>query len=56
MPLDNITTYVDNNPGLLKEIERLETTNKKLVQQIEELKIEVKVLERLLERLTSNRY
>jgi predicted RNase H-like nuclease (RuvC/YqgF family) len=50
MTLDNVTTYVDNNPGLLKEIERLEIANKKLVEQIEDLKVEIKVLERLLDR------
>ena len=50
MTFDNVTTYVDNNPGLLKEIERLEAANKKLVEQIEDLKVEIKVLERLLDR------
>ena len=56
MTLDGVTTYVDNNPALVIEIERLERTNKKLVKENEDLKIEVKVLERLLERLSSNRY
>jgi regulator of replication initiation timing len=56
MTPDGITTYVDNNPALVKEIERIERTCNKLVKENEELKIEVKVLERLLERLTSNRY
>lgn len=55
MTLDGITTYVDNNPAFVIEIERLENSNKKLVKENEDLKIEVKVLERLLERLT-NRY
>jgi regulator of replication initiation timing len=56
MTLDGITTYVDNNPALLKEIETIERTCNKLIKENEELKIEVKVLERLLERLTNNRY
>jgi regulator of replication initiation timing len=56
MTIDGITTYVDNNPALVKEIERIERTCNKLIKENEELKIEVKVLERLLERLTSNRY
>ena len=56
MTIDGITTYVDNNPALLKEIERIEISCNKLIKENEELKIEVKVLERLLERLTSNRY
>jgi regulator of replication initiation timing len=56
MTLDGITTYVDNNPALVKEIERIERACNKLVKENEELKIEVKVLERLLERLTNNRY
>ena len=56
MTIDGITTYVDNNPALVKEIERIERTCNKLVKENEELKIEVKVLERLLERLTNNRY
>ena len=56
MTLDGIVTHVDNNPALVIEIERLERTNKKLVKENEDLKIEVKVLERLLERLSSNRY
>jgi regulator of replication initiation timing len=56
MTLDGITTHVDNNPALVIEIERLENSNKKLVKENEDLKIEVKVLERLLERLSSNRY
>jgi regulator of replication initiation timing len=53
MTLDGITTYVDNNPALVKEIERIERTCNKLIKENEELKIEVKVLERLLERLSS---
>jgi regulator of replication initiation timing len=56
MTFDGITTYVDNNPALVKEIEKLERACNKLVKENEELKIEVKVLERLLERLTNNRY
>lgn len=56
MTIDGITTYVDNNPALVKEIERIERTCNKLIKENEELKIEVKVLERLLERLTNNRY
>jgi FtsZ-binding cell division protein ZapB len=56
MTIDGITTYVDNNPALVMEIERLERTNNRLVKENEDLKIEVKVLERLLERLTNNRY
>ena len=56
MTLDGITTYVDNNPALVIEIERLEKSNKKFVKENEDLKIEVKVLERLLERLSSNKY
>ena len=56
MTLDGIVTHVDNNPALVMEIERLERTNNRLVKENEDLKIEVKVLERLLERLTSNRY
>jgi regulator of replication initiation timing len=54
--IDEITTYVDNNPALVIELERLEKSTNKLVKENEELKIEVKVLERLLERLSSNRY
>lgn len=53
MTIDGITTYVDNNPALVKEIERIERTCNKLIKENEELKIEVKVLERLLERLSS---
>ena len=56
MTIDEITTYVDNNPALVIELERLEKSTNKLVKENEELKIEVKVLERLLERLSSNRY
>jgi hypothetical protein len=56
MTLDGIVTHVDNNPALVIEIERLERTNNRLVKENEDLKIEVKVLERLLERLTNNRY
>jgi predicted transcriptional regulator len=56
MTLDGITTYVDNNPALVKEIERIEKTCNKLEKENEELKIEVKVLERLLEKVTNNRY
>ena len=56
MTIDGIVTHVDNNPALVMEIERLEKTNKKLVKENEDLKIEVKVLERLLERLTNNRH
>jgi regulator of replication initiation timing len=56
MTIDGITTYVDNNPALVKEIERIERACNKLIKENEELKIEVKVLERLLERLTNNRY
>jgi regulator of replication initiation timing len=54
--IDEITTYIDNNPALVIELERLEKSTNKLVKENEELKIEVKVLERLLERLSSNRY
>jgi regulator of replication initiation timing len=58
--MDNIiggtTTYVDNNPALVLEITRLEKSHNKLMKENEELKIEVKVLERLLERLSSSRY
>jgi len=56
MTLDGVTTYVDNNPALVLEIGRLEKSHNKLLKENEELKIEVKVLERLLERLSSNRY
>ena len=56
MTLDGVTTYVDNNPALVLEISRLEKSHNKLIKENEELKIEVKVLERLLERLTNNRY
>ena len=56
MTLDGIVTHIDNNPALVIEIERLEKFTNKLVKENEELKIEVKVLERLLERLSSNRY
>mgnify|MGYP001166946928 CR=1 FL=1 len=56
MTLDGIVAHVDNNPALVMEIERLERTNNRLVKENEDLKIEVKVLERLLERLTNNRY
>ncbi len=56
MTLDGVTTILDNNPGLVLEIDRLEKSNKKLQKENEELKIEVKVLERLVERLSSNRY
>jgi regulator of replication initiation timing len=55
MTLDGVTTYVDNNPALVKEIERIERTCNKLIKENEELKIEVKVLERLLQRM-SDRY
>jgi regulator of replication initiation timing len=55
MTIDGITTYVDNNPALVKEIERIERTCNKLIKENEELKIEVKVLERLLQRM-SDRY
>jgi regulator of replication initiation timing len=54
--LDGVTAYVDNNPALVLEIGRLEKSHNKLLKENEELKIEVKVLERLLERLTNNRY
>jgi FtsZ-binding cell division protein ZapB len=54
--IEGITTYVDNNPALVLEIENLENKNKKLQKENEELKIEVKVLERLVERLSGNRY
>jgi regulator of replication initiation timing len=53
MTIDGITTYVDNNPALVLEIGRLEKSHNKLLKENEELKIEVKVLERLLERLSS---
>jgi FtsZ-binding cell division protein ZapB len=56
MTLDGIVMHVDNNPALVMEIDRLERTNNRLVKENEDLKIEVKVLERLLERLTNNRY
>jgi cell division protein FtsB len=56
MTLDGVTTILDNNPGLVLEIDRLEKSNKKLQKENEDLKIEVRVLERLLERLSSNRY
>ena len=56
MTLDGIVTHVDNNPALVIEIERLEKSTNKLMKENEELKIEIKVLERLLERLTNNRY
>jgi len=56
MTLDGVTTILDNNPGLVLEIDRLEKSNKKFQKENEELKIEVKVLERLVERLSSNRY
>ncbi len=56
MTLDGVTAYVDNNPALVLEIGRLEKSHNKLLKENEELKIEVKVLERLLERLTNNRY
>ena len=56
MTIDRVTAILDNNPGLVLEVDRLEKFNKKLQKENEELKIEVKVLERLLERLTSNRY
>jgi len=56
MTIDGVTTYVDNNPALVLEIQRLENSHKKLQDENNELKIEVKVLERLLERLTNNRY
>ena len=56
MTVDEVTTYVDNNPALVLEIQRLENSHKKLKDENNELKIEVKVLERLLERLTNNRY
>ena len=56
MTFEGITTHIDNNPALVLEIEKLENHSKKLQKENEELKIEVKVLERLLERLTSIRY
>ena len=56
MTLDGVTTILDNNPALVLEIGRLEKSHNKLLKENEELKIEVKVLERLVERLSSNRY
>ena len=56
MTLDGVTTILDNNPALVLEMDRLERSHNKLLKENEELKIEVRVLERLLERLSSNRY
>jgi hypothetical protein len=56
MTLDGVTTYVDNNPALVLEIQRLENSHKKLQDKNKELEIEVKVLERLIERLSGDRY
>ena len=53
---DDIVVTLDNNPGLLLEIERLENENTKLKSSNYDLTIEVKVLERMLSRLSNGRY
>jgi len=56
MMSDDIVVTLDNNPGLLLEIERLEKENNKLKSTNYDLTIEVKVLERMLSRLSNGRY
>ena len=56
MMSDDIVVTLDNNPGLLLEIERLEKENNKLKSTNYDLTIEVKVLERILSRLSNGRY
>jgi hypothetical protein len=53
---DDIVVTLDNNPGLLLQIERLENENTKLKSSNYDLTIEVKVLERMLSRLSNGRY
>ena len=53
---EDIVVTLDNNPGLLLQIERLEKENSKLKSNNYDLTIEVKVLERMLERLSNGRY
>jgi hypothetical protein len=53
---DDIVVTLDNNPGLLLQIERLEKENDKLKSSNYDLTIEVKVLERMLSRLSNGRY
>jgi hypothetical protein len=50
---EDIVVTLDNNPGLLLEIERLQKENSKLRSSNYDLTIEVKVLERMLERISS---
>lgn len=52
---EDIVVTLDNNPGLLLEIERLQKENSKLKSSNYDLTIEVKVLERMLERISSGR-
>jgi hypothetical protein len=53
---EDIVVTLDNNPGLLLQIERLEKENDKLKSTNYDLTIEVKVLERILSRLSNGRY
>jgi len=52
---EDIIVTLDNNPGLLLQIENLERENKKLKSSNYDLTIEIKVLERMLERISSGR-
>ena len=52
---EDIVVTLDNNPGLLLQIENLEKENKKLKSSNYDLTIEIKVLERMLERISSGR-
>ena len=56
MMTEDIVVTLDNNPGLLLQIERLEQENSKLKSSNYDLTIEVKVLERILSRLSNGRY
>ena len=53
--MDDIVVTLDNNPALVKKIEKIEEDFSKLERENHKLKIEVEVLERLLERLSDGK-